>query len=455
MITLLALAAPASASAAATGVLSQLHGRSGCLVDRARPRGGCALVRALAGPAPFLGSHAIAVSPDGKNVYVAAARSNAIAIFRRDARTGALTQGSGAAGCIAARAVDGCAPAIGLMGPNSVTVSPDGKNVYVTSVVSNTVVILRRNPSTGSLSQLGNGAGCIANVATPGCATGRELAGPDIVAVSPDGQSVYVGAFKASGLAVFSRQPSTGALTQPGDATGCIVDAPVTGCTTALALANPEGIAVSADGASVYVAAPGSSAVDAFTRNTTTGVLTQPTDGSGCIVSSALVGCTPGVALGGADAVVVSPNDANVYVTSLTSNSVAAFSRTSTGQLVALSGTSACLVNLLAVGCSLARDLSGPEGLAVSPDGANVYATAYFSAALDVLNRGATSGALTQKPRAPGCLVASGLPACVPGRALLGASSVAVSPDGKNVYSAAFASNAVGIFKRVTRAMTR
>jgi len=458
-ISATALAAPTPTRArppvSALGALVQLPGRSGCLMDRSKRRGGCAPVRALAGPAPFLGSHAIAVSPNGKNVYVASSRSNAIAIFRRDPRTGTLTQGAGVAGCIAARGVDGCALATGLAGPNSVTVSPDGKNVYATSLASNTVVLLRRNPSTGSLTQLGNGAGCIANVATPGCATGRALAGPDIVAVSPDGKSVYVGAFRGSALALFSRDPSTGALTQPADTTGCIVDVPATGCTPALALANPEGIAVSADSKSVYVTAPGSNAVDAFTRNTSTGALTQATDGSGCIASSALVGCALGVQLGGADAVVVSPNDANVYVTSLTSDSVTAFSRTSTGQLAQLSGTSACLINLLAVGCSLARELSGPEGLAVSPDGANVYASAYFSAALDVLNRNAASGAVTQKPRAPGCLVASPPPGCLPGRALLGASSVVVSPDAKNVYSAAFASNAVGIFTRVTRAMTR
>ena len=42
-------------------------------------------------------------------------------------------------------------------------------------------------------------------------------------------------------------------------------------------------------------------------------------------------------------------------------------------------------------------------------------------------------------------------PDCLPGRALLGASSVAVSPDGRHVYAAAFKSNAVGVFKRVTR----
>jgi hypothetical protein len=38
---------------------------------------------------------------------------------------------------------------------------------------------------------------------------------------------------------------------------------------------------------------------------------------------------------------------------------------------------------------------------------------------------------------------------------LLGASSIAVSPDGSYVYSAAFASSAVGVFKRVTKSKSR
>src|SRR5829696_2379135 len=67
------------------GTLAQLAGRSGCLVDRSTPRRGCRPVRALGGPAPFLGSNAVAISRDGKNVYVAASRSDAIAIFRRNA----------------------------------------------------------------------------------------------------------------------------------------------------------------------------------------------------------------------------------------------------------------------------------------------------------------------------------------------------------------------------------
>jgi DNA-binding beta-propeller fold protein YncE len=465
-VVLAVLTSPAAAFAAPTpqrnrqpvsalGSLAQLSGPSGCLVDRAKPSGGCTRVRALHGPGPLLGANALAISPDGRNVYVASSRSNAIAVFSRNAHTGKLTQRSGAAGCIAIHGAGGCATAIGLGAPNSVAVSPDGKNVYATSLASNAVAVFARNSSTGGLSQLGGGAGCIVNAATSGCTTGRALDGPDIVAVSGDGRSVYVGAFAGSALAVFARDPSTGALTQAADPTGCFVNTPTTGCTTALALASPEGVAVSADGTNVYVAAPGSNAVDVFSRNTSTGGLTQATGGTGCIAGGPVTGCSLGLQLGGADAVVVSPNDASVYVTSLVSNSVTAFSRTSTGRLTQLSGTSACVINVLAVGCSLGRKLSGTEGLAVSPDGASVYAVAFTSGALDVLNRNAGSGAVTQKSRATGCLVRGAVPGCNPGRALLGASSVAVSPGGKNVYSVAFNSNAVGVFKRVTKAMTR
>jgi DNA-binding beta-propeller fold protein YncE len=465
MMAVVVMAVPAGALAApsptpsrqpvsALGSLSQLPGPSGCLVDRSKAGGRCTRVRALHGPAPFLGSHAVAISPDGKSVYVASSDSHAIAIFTRNARTGALSQRPGTAGCVALAGASGCARAVGLAVPNAVAVSPNGKNVYATSVGSNAVLSFHRNPATGALTQLG-GSGCITNAARSGCVTGRALDGPDSIAVSPDGANVYVVAFIGSSVAVFTRNPSTGALTQPSDATGCLVETPTAGCTTGLALGNPEGVAVSADDANVYVAAPGSNAVDTFARNSSTGALTQATDGTGCIVGTALTGCTTGTQLAGADAVAVSPSGTNVYVTSLVSNSVTTFTRASTGQLTQLTGTSACVINVLAVGCSLGRMLNGPEGLAVSPDGANVYVTAFTSGALDVFNRNADSGAVTQKPRAPGCLVGSATPGCLVGRGLRGASSVAVSPDGRNVYSAGFASDSIGIFRRVTRAMTR
>lgn len=443
-----------------TGSLVQLDGASGCVVDRSagpRARRGCAPVRALSGPGPFLGSNAIAVSPDGRNVYVAASDSDAIAIFTRNARNGRLTQRSGSAGCIAARGASGCASARGLDGPNSLAVSADGRTVYATSLKSEAVVVLRRNGSTGALSQLPGAAGCVAgSVPVADCAAGRGIGGPDVVTVSPDGKNVYVGSFTGNALAVFTRNASTGALTQPADASGCLVNAATDGCTTVLALGAPEGMAISGDGDNVYVATALSNALLVLTRNASTGALTQATDGSGCIVDAALAGCTTGLWLGGANAVAVSPDDGDVYVTSLTSNSLTSFTRApGTGTLTQQSGTSACAIYLLAVGCSLGRALSEPEGLAVAPDGATVYAAAFGSGALDVFDRTAGTGALMQKPRRTGCMTTGPIPDCTPARALQGVSSIAVSPDGKYVYSAAFRSDAVAVFKRVTKSMTR
>lgn len=395
-----------------------------------------------------MGSRAIALSPDGRNVYVASSGSDAIAIFRRDARAGTLTQPQGAAGCIAAKGTGGCATAVGLDGPNSVAVSRDGRNVYSTSRASNTVSVFRRDRSTGALSQLPAGAGCISGLPVPNCANGRALVGPDVVIVSPDGENVYVGSFFGNAVAVFNRDRSTGALTQPTGNTGCIAEA-TSGCAPGLALGAPEGMAISGDGTDVYVAAALSNAVVVLARDPSTGTLAQASDGSGCIVNSQLAGCATGVQLSGANAVAVSPGGGDVYVTSLFSNSVTSFTRsTSSGGLTQKSGTSGCLVWLRAVGCSFGRALKAPEGLAVSPDGANVYAAAFATGAIAVLDRGRKSSAVTQKPGRAGCLAPRSVPGCTRARALRGVSSIALSPDGRYLYSTSFGSNAVDIFRR-------
>jgi DNA-binding beta-propeller fold protein YncE len=436
------------------GTLTQLSGSSGCVVGQsATSRAGCTVVRALNGPGPFLGSRAVAVSPDGRNVYVAASDAKAIAVFARDARTGALRQRSGTAGCIAVGGSGGCARGRSLTGPNSVAVSGDGKTVYATSFESDAVAVLRRNRKTGALTQTKNATGCLTGRAgTTGCTVVRGIDGPDVVVVSPDGGNVYVGSFVGNAIAVFDRDASSGALSQPTDSSGCIAATATQGCATGIALNAPEGMAISGDGATVYVASALSNAVVVLSRNASTGALTQATDGSGCIVAAALAGCTTGTQLVGANAVAVSPAGDTVYVTSLTSNSVTTFTRTpSTGALAQPSGTSGCVIFLLAVGCSLGRNLDAPEGLVVSSDGGSVYATAFGSGAIVVLDRDSGSGALKQKPRRPGCLVKAGRQQCLRGRALLGASSIAVSPDGRHVYATAFASDAVAVFKRAAR----
>jgi DNA-binding beta-propeller fold protein YncE len=429
-----------------SGTLSQLPGLSGCLVDRSKPVNGCGTVRALKGPGPFMGSRAIALSPDGKNVYVASSKSDAIAIFRRNARTGELIQSKGTAGCIAVKGASGCTTAIGLDGPNSVAVSPDGHSVYATSRGSNTISVFQRNQSSGALSQLPASAGCISGLPVPVCASGRALVGPDVVVVSPDGENVYVGSFFGNAVAVFDRDHASGALTQPGDSSGCIAEA-IAGCALGLALGAPEGMAISGDGANVYVATALSNAIAVLARDQSTGTLTQPTNGSGCIVDSPLTGCTAGVQLSGANAVAFN-RGGDVYVTSLVSNSVTSFGRSAAGGLTQKRGTFGCLVWLRAVGCSFGRALKSPEGLAVSPDGSNVYVAAFANSAIAVLNRGKKSGTVNQVPGRAGCLAPRSVPGCTRARALRGVSSIALSPDGRYLYSTSFGSNAVDIFRR-------
>ena len=397
-----------------------------------------------------MGSRAIAISPDGRNVYVASSKSNAIAIFSRNAKTGTLTQPAGSGGCIAAKGAGGCATAVGLDGPNSVAVSPNGRNVYATSRDSNSISSFVRNPKTGALHQLPPAAaGCISALPIPGCAAGRALLGADVVMVSPDGKNVYAGSFFGNAVAVFARNASTGALSQPAGSAGCIAETASSGCATGIALGAVEGLAVSRDGSSVYAASALSSAIAVLTREPSTGALTQASGGSGCIVDSPLTGCATGVELSGANAVATSPGNDVVYVTSLFSNSVTTFApSTSSAGLKQKEGTAGCLVWLRAVGCSFGQAMSAPEGLAVSPDGASLYVAAFLTGAIDVLNRNRESGSVAQKPGSPGCLAPKSVPNCTRARALRGVSSIALSPDGRYLYSTSFGSNAVDIFRR-------
>jgi DNA-binding beta-propeller fold protein YncE len=208
-------------------------------------------------------------------------------------------------------------------------------------------------------------------------------------------------------------------------------------------------MAISGDGTSVYVATALSNALVAFSRDPSSGALAQATDGSGCIVESPLTGCTTGVELAGANAVAVSPNDEGVYVTSLFSNSVTSFTRSTGSTPVAQKeGTAGCLIFLRAAGCSFGRALKSPEGIAVSPDGRSVYAASYYSPAIAILDRGRKSGSVAQKPGTAGCLAPRSVPGCTRARALRGVSSIAVSADGRYVYATAAESDAIDVFRR-------
>ena len=108
--------------------------------------------------------HALAISPDGKSLYVTDSAPNGEVVAYARGSNGGLTEtGSSAAGKFT----------------ENVVVSRDGDSVYATSFTTKTVYEFSRNVVTGALTELSGGP----------AGTGKE---PEGVAISPDGKNVYV-----------------------------------------------------------------------------------------------------------------------------------------------------------------------------------------------------------------------------------------------------------------------
>lgn len=460
LLALVGLALVVPAAAWAVGELSQKAGTAGC-VSQGGTGGACQAGNALGGAV------GVAQSPDGKNVYVASQTADAVAILDRNPTTGELKQKTGTAGCISESGTGGtCQAGTGLKQPVGVTVSADGKSVYVASIVSSAIAILDRNTTTGALSQKPNPAGCISeDGADYGtglfgvCETGKALVNAAAVAVSADNKTVYATGAASSAVAVLDRDTSTGALTAKAGTAGCVSEdgterpgGAVGACQDGTGLANARGIAISPNDHSVYVASYDSDAVTIFDRDTTSGQLTQKPAAAGC-VSEAGGACQDGKALDAVGAVTVSHDGKSVYATSFHSDAVAILDRnTTSGALTQKAGIAGCISETGTGGaCQDGKALGDPSHVAVSPDGKSVYAASSDSDAVAIFNRNTTSGALTQKAGIAGCVSESGTSgACQDGKALVGAQDVAVSSDGKRIYVASGGSGAVAVFNRVT-----
>jgi DNA-binding beta-propeller fold protein YncE len=330
------------------------------------------------------------LSEDGTSVYVAS--GEAVAVFQRDTTTGELAQLVGTAGCLSQVGAGLCTKGKALASPNSVAVSADGKSVYIASLLSDAVAVFRRNPTSGALTQLAGTAGCVSETGSGGtCADGRGLDGARSVVVSADSKSVYVTSLNSNAVTVFERDATTGQLTQPAGTAGCVSETGSGGeCADGRALSSPTSLAVGADGKSVYVASFVSDAVTLFQRDTTTGQLAQPAGTAGCVSESGSDSCARGSALDGARSVAVSADGRSVYVASdFPSDAVAAFQRdATTGRLTQLAGTAGCVSETGSSGeCVNGRHLDGPFSLAVSEDGSSVYVPSVDSDAVAIFAR--------------------------------------------------------------------
>lgn len=294
------------------GSLRQKRGRAGCL-SRTGSRGQC-------GRAPRLNDelYSVVISPDGRDVYVASRKGDSIIVFDRNRRRGTLQQKRGRAGCVSRTGSRGaCSPGRGLDRAFDLAVSPNGKTVYLVSQ-SNTLTVFDRRRD-GRLDQKDGAGGCLVDVTAmpriPGCTRVVGLDGPNAVAVSPDGGSVYSAAATGQTVGIFKRDLASGTLTQESGQAACVSYGGLYGCANGEAVGAASDVAVSPDGQSVYVASQSHrSTVATFDRDESTGRLAEKAGGSGSPLEAAF-------------RLAIDPKGRNVYVAAVLSSAIVVFDR--------------------------------------------------------------------------------------------------------------------------------
>lgn len=373
-----------------------------------------------------------------------------------------LAQKPGTAGCVTETGNEGeCQDGRGLVGTLSVALSSDGDNAYVASANWSSLSILTRSPATGDVTPIPSKAGCFFTLSREyrDCGEARALGGADDVVVSPDGKSVYVAAPAESSIAVFSRNPATGELSQSSSPSGCVAAEGNGGCTPARAIDRVTALAISPDGSTLYAASPGlAGGIAVFDRDPLSGDLTQEPGSAGCVNQTGEEGCAVGLnQVVGSHGVAVSADGQFVYAVSASRNAVTVYRRDPEGGLTPLSLPAGCVRWEGGEGCGGASAMIAPRSIAISPDGGSAYVAGERSDAIVVFSRDPETGALAQLPGTAGCISDTGFSnpmqagtenACQDGSAMDGIDSIAVAPDGGSVYATAVNSSSVTIYER-------
>jgi len=279
----------------------------------------------------------VAVSPDGAHVYVTGYLDDAVAVFSRDAGTGAVS--------FVEVERDGIGGVDGLNGASDVVVSPDGAHVYVASRADSAVATFSRDAGTGALTFVG--------VVKDGQGGVDGLASAYRLAIAPDGGNVYVTSPPEDAVAAFARDAGTGALTflevERDEVAG--VDG----------LDNVFDVQVSPDGAHVYAASVLDNEVAVFERDAGTGTLTF-------VEAEAAVG-----SLYAAQVLAFSPDGAQLYVAGsflYDQGIVLRMDRNAaTGELTFVDA----IQQYERGGIDDVDGIAGVSDIALSPDGADLY----------------------------------------------------------------------------------
>jgi DNA-binding beta-propeller fold protein YncE len=319
------------------------------------------MVAGLAGMAIVVLS--VPASASAYSVYVANTGSESISQFTADSTTGLLTPKSPAT----------VATGAGTF-PNEIALTPDGKNLYVTSQVSQSVVMFDVDPA-GSLS-----------LKSPTSSVPLPPGDPTGIVVSPDGASAYVSVDGAvNDIAMFDVSAS-GVLSSKATPT---VNTPSV----------PDAIIVSPDGQNVYT----------VNRDAGSNNIAIFDVGAGGVLTADGTTLMNGVNL--PEGIAMTPNGNHVYASGSANQTLYFFDRAAGGGLTPNATPS--LMN---------NNLDGPAGMAVSPNGQFAYVAGDGDEEIGQLSV-AGSGALAYLN-----------PDLAPTGAGTVPREIAISPDGQHLY---------------------
>ncbi|MCH5375077.1 MAG: beta-propeller fold lactonase family protein, partial [Planctomycetes bacterium] len=327
----------------------------------------------------------VAVSPDGKNVLVTGRRWESLVNYVRDPLTGQTTWMQSF--------FDTDAGIDGLNNPVWVAFSPGGEHVYVAANDDNAVSVFSRDTATGQLA--------FVQVVKDGVDGADGLYDASSITVSPDGNHVYVGS--ANEIALYDRNTTTGQL-------------------TFVSMTNvyyPFSVALSPDGNQLYATSPGIDTLTVYTRDPVTGAIS--------LLESFRDGQDGVDGMDGARSGVVSSDGRHVYVAGLNEDAIAVFSRDLlTGRLT--------FVEAVRDNVNGVDGLDYPTNITLSPDGGSLYAGSGLEDAVAVFDRDAVSGRLSfLESHHDGVDGVDGLDYV---------ETVAVSPDGRHMYSVSLGDDA-------------
>jgi 6-phosphogluconolactonase (cycloisomerase 2 family) len=447
LIALLVGAVPAvgEAGAASGGLrfVECLTGKTPYGGPRTPRGGGCNLTRTVAGDGEGTAVNhlsALSASPDGRSLNAVSYRDDAVSAFtpRPLRMTQCFTTNSGLRPlrkqpCVLLPNPGTGDVNSGFNGVHYVAVSPDGRDVYTASSDDDSIATFARAPS-GHLSFVGcitGELGSYGSAANGSCrpipsavealgGTSSGLGGMRSLVISPDGRFVYASVGGEAGVATLARGADgslqfvnclRGAVRYaefPGGIhSPCPLVAPEKNNPNGSGLTSTAGMAISADGRSLYATSAEGASIAEFRRDPASGALTF----SGCL-SAANRGSGPGdpcryvpqandigvdTAMYGMREIAITPDGTGLYGVSTYDNAVAAFARNpATGRLSFASCVAAesnlgkvfgvadpCHTVPAANQNGQGSGLRKPRGLAISPNGRSLFVASRGDSAIN------------------------------------------------------------------------